>query len=129
MSRVGVRSLGPLLLAVSLLPGSGLACPCVDTVVVGVVEKEQRLIATVSETSQVMLTAALYELLTEEILPSYADWAGHWRVSFYTSAAGASHEDGGSPAAHVADYDRANRKLTLWPRIAERRQEIDLEIR
>ena len=125
----GVRAIGWLLLALGLLPGRGSACPCVDTAVVHVVEAEQRLIATVSETSRVMITAALYELLLEEIQPRYGDWVGAWRVSFYTTAAAAARGEGGAPHERVAEYDRAQARLTLWPGVPQRREQIELEIK
>ena len=129
MRHGGVRTIGWLLLAVGLLPGSGSACPCVDTAVVRVVEEERRLIATVSETSRVMITAALYELLLEEIQPRYGVWVGAWRVSFFTSAIAAAQGEASAASEHVAEYDRARARLILWPRVAERREEIELEIR
>jgi hypothetical protein len=119
---------GLLLFAAGLLPGSALGCPCVDTAVVRVVEEERRLLATVSETSRVMITAALYELLLEEIQPNYGDWETGWRVSFYTTASAAAQGEDSAAGEHVADYDRARRSLILWPRLTQRREEIELEI-
>lgn len=127
MRGVRIGTIGWLLLGV--LPGGGWACPCVETAVVRVVEEERRLIATVSETSRVMITAALYELLLERIQPQHGDWAGAWRVSFYTTATAAAQGAGGAASEHVAEYDRAAARLILWPDVAERREEIELAIR
>lgn len=123
-----VAILTRLLLGTSLLAGGAWACPCVDTAVVRVIEEERRLMATVSETSRVMITAALYELLLEEIQPVYGAWLSDWRVSFYTTATAAAQGEGSAAGEHVADYDRARRSLILWPRLTERREEIELEI-
>jgi hypothetical protein len=94
------------------------------------VEPEQRrLVATISETSRVMVTAALWELLETDIKPLHSDWLGHWQVSFFSSAEAAADAPSAAAARHVADYDRASNRLTLWPELADRREEIALEIR
>ena len=117
-----------LLLLAALLPGTATACPCVETAVVHVDHEERLLIATVSESSRVMLTAALYELLLEQIQPDYPDWLADWRVSFFTTTEAALQGATSAPEAHVADYDRASRTLILWPRLAARRVQVELEI-
>ena len=110
-----------------LIPTGGLACPCVDTEVVQVDEANRRLVATISESSRLMVTAALYELLIDEIQPDHGEWLADWRVTFFTTRQAA--EQGGPPDTHVADYDRAEQKLTLWPRLEPQREEIDLTVR
>lgn len=105
------------------------ACPCVDTDVVRVDHDSRRLLVTVSETSRVMVTAALWELLLTTIHRDYPDWAGRWHVSFFTTAAAAAQAGEGLPESHVADYDREAMRLTLWPRLSEMRQEVMLEVR
>ncbi len=125
---IGKRLCALLTAAILWAPGVGLACPCVDTVVVRVDDNERRLVATISETSRVMVTAALWELLLTEIQPSHPDWIGQWHVSFFTSAAAAQQEDRSAAASHVADYDRARRTLILWPGLEDRREVVTLEI-
>jgi hypothetical protein len=88
----------------------------------------RQLVATISETSRVMVTAGLWELLMTDIRPHHSDWLGHWRVSFFTSAAAASSATR-DPSSHVADYDRALNRLILWPDLDEQREEIALEIK
>ena len=117
------------LLAALVLPLSALSCPCVDTEVVQVDRDGRRLLATVSETSRVMVTAALWELLLTKIKPDHPDWVGRWHVSFFTTAEAAAEWGEASPESHVADYDRQTTTLTLWPRVSEMRQEIMLEVR
>ena len=112
---------------VLLLPVRGFACPCVDTEVVRVDEANRRLVATISESSRLMVTAALYELLIDEIQPDHGEWLADWRVTFFTTRQAA--EQGGPPDTHVADYDRAEQKLTLWPRLEPQREEVDLTVR
>jgi hypothetical protein len=116
-------------LAVVSMPVGLMACPCVDTEVVRVDHDNRRLLATVSETSRVMVTAALWELLLATIQTEYPDWAGRWHVSFFTTAAAAVQAGEGLPDSHVADYERETMTLTLWPQLSEMRQEIKLEVR
>ena len=112
-----------------LLPATATACPCVDIAIVRVDHEEHRLIATVSETSRVMVTAALYEVLLEHIQPAYGEWLTDWQVSLYTTAQAAAQGAAGPSEAHVADYDRAAGQLILWPRLSTRRDDVPLEIR
>ena len=117
------------LIAAALPLGGALACPCVETEVIDVDRGNRRLIVAVSETSRVMVTAALWELLLTEIQPHHADWRGQWRVSFYTTPEAAAQDGTGPAVTHVADYDRAHGTLTLWPRLEPRREVIDLVIK
>ena len=104
------------------------ACPCVDTYVVRVDEQNRRLLATISETSRVMVTAALWELLTT-IRADHPDWTGRWQISFFTTIQAA--ETGGADLAnsHVADYDRETMTLTLWPQLVGLREETTLLVK
>jgi hypothetical protein len=118
--------LGFLALAAPI--GAG-ACPCVDTAVIRVDPDQRRLVATISETSQVMVTAALWELLLTEIQPRHVDWLGRWQVTFFTSADAAEPGALNGAQSHVADYDRARNQLVLWPELADQREEVALEIK
>jgi hypothetical protein len=127
---MNIRSRILLLNAVVLLsPLYAGACPCVDTEVVRVDHAQRRLVATISETSRVMVTAALWELLETDVKPLHSDWLGRWQVSFYSSPEAAAGAGSEAASAHVADYDRAMNRLILWPELADRREEITLEIR
>ena len=118
-----------LFAAASAFVGIAGACPCVDTAVVRVEPQQYRLVATISETSRVMVTAALWELLMTDIQPLHSDWLGRWQVSFYSSVEAAAPGAPDAAANHVADYDREQNRLILWPELAERRQEVALEIK
>lgn len=125
----GRRQIGLLAMLLLVLPVSAAACPCVDVEVVAVDSEQRHLFATISETSRVMVTAALWEVLATEIVPNYAQWRGAWRVSFFSSADAAQAGARNAAESHVADYDRALKQLVLWPGLEERRQVVPLEIK
>ena len=122
------RRLLCLLLASLCMLSGAFACPCVDTSVVRVDQENRLLLATISETSRVMVTAALWELLTT-IRTDHPEWTGRWHISFFTSKQAAETGGVGFADSHVADYDRETMKLILWPQLISSREETTLLIK
>lgn len=124
-----VCGLGPMFL------GSADACDCVKSEIVRIDDENQRFFATVSETSPVMIKAALYDLIGE-IEAERPQWRENWSVSLFSSRRFAEYKDGLDPTtdrrdwanAYIAEYDHQAAKLTIWPLISSKRKTLEMKI-
>lgn len=115
-----------------LLCGRAAACDCVEPEVVAVDEVERRYFVAISETSEVMIRASVYDLV-KAVESRHPAWAGQVNISFFSDARWAGHladqaERSEWAASYLAEYSQHKATLTFRPEIPEQRTEISLMV-